>query len=46
MCIFIQNLLNYLLQEEPMTEEDLRALQKDRQKKDNHNMSKFFYFVG
>ena len=27
------------VKEEPPTEEDLRALQKDRQKKDNHNMS-------
>ena len=26
-------------QEEPLSEEDLRALQKDRQKKDNHNLS-------
>ena len=28
------------VKEEPLSEEDLRALQKDRQKKDNHNMSK------
>ena len=28
-------------QEEPLSEEDLRALQKDRQKKDNHNLSEF-----
>ncbi len=27
------------VKEEPMSEDDLRALQKDRQKKDNHNMS-------
>lgn len=27
------------VKEEPLSEEDLRALQKDRQKKDNHNMS-------
>merc|ERR1719427_1567656 len=26
------------IKEEPLTEEDLRALQKERQKKDNHNM--------
>ena len=26
-------------QEEPLSEEDLQALQKDRQKKDNHNLS-------
>lgn len=26
------------IKEEPLSEEDLRALQKDRQKKDNHNM--------
>jgi hypothetical protein len=30
------------IKEEPLSEEDLRALQKDRQKKDNHNMSKSF----
>ncbi len=29
------------VKEEPLSEEDIRALQKDRQKKDNHNMSKF-----
>ena len=28
------------IKEEPLTEEDLKALQKDRQKKDNHNLSK------
>lgn len=27
-----------MIKEEPLSEEDLRALQKDRQKKDNHNM--------
>merc|ERR1719510_1247562 len=26
------------IKEEPLTEEDLKALQKDRQKKDNHNL--------
>jgi hypothetical protein len=31
------------IKEEPLSEEDLRALQKDRQKKDNHNMSKSIY---
>ena len=30
-----------MIKEEPLSEEDLRALQKDRQKKDNHNMSKY-----
>ena len=30
------------IKEEPLTEDDLKALQKDRQKKDNHNLSKFF----
>ena len=30
------------VKEEPLSEEDLRALQKDRQKKDNHNMSTDF----
>ena len=29
------------IKEEPLTEEDLRALHKDRQKKDNHNISKY-----
>ena len=28
------------IKEEPLTEEDLKAFQKDRQKKDNHNLSK------
>jgi hypothetical protein len=27
------------VKEEPLSEEDLRALQKDRQKKDSHNIS-------
>ena len=35
-CILIQ----VSVKEEPLSEEDLRAVQKDRQKKDNHNMSK------
>lgn len=29
---------NMPIKEEPLTEEDLKALQKDRQKKDNHNL--------
>ena len=29
------------IKEEPLTEEDLKALQKDRQKKDNHNLSEY-----
>jgi len=29
------------IKDEPMSEEDLKALQKDRQKKDNHNMSEW-----
>ena len=33
---------NMPIKEEPLTEEDLKALQKDRQKKDNHNLSKFW----
>jgi hypothetical protein len=33
------------IKEEPLSEEDLRALQKDRQKKDNHNMSKFYLSI-
>ena len=34
------NMFDFLVKEEPLGEDDLRALQKDRQKKDNHNMSK------
>ena len=34
------SMLDFLVKEEPLGEEDLKALQKDRQKKDNHNMSK------
>ena len=33
------------MKEEPLSEEDLRAVQKDRQKKDNHNMSKNAAFL-
>ena len=33
---------NMPIKEEPLTEEDLKALQKDRQKKDNHNLSMVF----
>lgn len=33
------NMLDFLVKEEPLGEDDLKALQKDRQKKDNHNMS-------
>ena len=29
----------FQVKEEPLSEEDMRAVQKDRQKKDNHNMS-------
>jgi len=32
------NMLDFLVKEEPLGEDDLKALQKDRQKKDNHNM--------
>ena len=32
---------NMPIKEEPLTEEDLKALQKDRQKKDNHNLSEY-----
>ena len=35
------NMFDFLVKEEPLGEDDLKALQKDRQKKDNHNMSKF-----
>merc|ERR1712029_1334839 len=32
------NMLDFLVKEEPLGEDDLKAMQKDRQKKDNHNM--------
>ena len=32
---------NMPIKEEPLTEDDLKALQKDRQKKDNHNLSEY-----
>merc|ERR1712038_920111 len=32
------NMLDFLVKEEPLGGDDLKALQKDRQKKDNHNM--------
>ena len=33
------------IKEEPLTEEDLKAFQKDRQKKDNHNLSELHILV-
>ena len=39
---FINQIPGMPIKEEPLTEDDLKALQKDRQKKDNHNLSKFF----
>ena len=33
-----------IIKEEPLGEDDLKALQKDRQKKDYHNMSKWTSF--
>lgn len=38
------NMFDFLVKEEPLGEDDLKALQKDRQKKDNHNMSKLKIF--
>ena len=35
------NKFDFLVREEPLGEDDLRAIQKDRQKKDNHNMSEY-----
>merc|ERR1719510_392377 len=35
---FINQIPGMPIKEEPLTEEDLKALQKDRQKKDNHNL--------
>ena len=37
---FINQIPGMPIKEEPLTEDDLKALQKDRQKKDNHNLSK------
>ena len=34
------------IKEEPLSEEDLKALQKDRQKKDNHNLSEYKFLSG
>ena len=42
---FINQIPGMPIKEEPLTEEDLKALQKDRQKKDNHNLSKCFQLV-
>ena len=36
-------MFDQLVKEEPLGEEELKALQKDRMKKDNHNMSKFYF---
>ena len=35
------SMFGFLFKEEPFCKDDLRALQKDRQKKDNHNISRF-----
>ena len=40
----VADMLDFLVKEEPLSEDDLRALQKDRQKKDNHNMSKLIIY--
>ena len=37
------SMFDFLVKEEPLCEDDLRALQKDRQKKDNHNMSTILF---
>ena len=34
------SMLDFMVKEEPLCEDDLRAFQKDRVKKDNHNQSK------
>ena len=34
------SMLDFMVKEEPLYEDDLRAFQKDRVKKDNHNQSK------
>ena len=36
------NMFDFFVKEEPLGKDDLRALHKDRKKKDTHNMSKFF----
>ena len=35
------SMLDFMVKEEPLCEDDLRAFQKDRVKKDNHNQSKY-----
>ena len=37
------SMYDFMVKEEPLCEDDLRAFQKDRVKKDNHNMSKNLY---
>ena len=34
------SMFDFMVRDEPLCEDDLRAFQKDRVKKDNHNMSK------
>ena len=34
------SMFDFMVKEEPLCEDDLRAFQKDRVKKDNHNQSK------
>ena len=34
------SMLDFMVKDEPLCEDDLRAVQKDRVKKDNHNQSK------
>ena len=39
------SMFDFMVKEEPLCEDDLRALQKDRVKKDNHNMSKTIFIL-
>ena len=38
--LHLTSMLDFMVKEEPLCEDDLRAFQKDRAKKDNHNQSK------
>ena len=39
------SMFDFMVKDEPLCEDDLRAFQKDRVKKDNHNMSKSFPLI-
>ena len=39
------SMLDFMVKEEPLCEDDLQACQKDRAKKDNHNISKYIFLL-